>query len=94
LPKGHWHCPHGHLIDCPRPWECRPIDEGDEPITYAVLVGRRVWLFASESLAASQLKVLTDGGADGVRYRRGLSSAQVQALLSKLPEGVTVEDCR
>lgn len=94
LPPSHWHCAHGHLIDCPSPLTCPPLKADDEPKTYAVRAGHVLWLYASARTAENQLRVLADGGVEGVTYRRGLSAVQVDDMVRELPQQCTVEDCR
>jgi len=94
LPAGHWHCRHGHLIDCPSPMTCPRLSEDDEPRTYVVSAGRMTWLYASERTARLQLRVLQSGRVEDIVYRRSLSALQVDLLLASLPDDHQVEDCR
>lgn len=94
LPEGHWHCRHGHVIDCPDPMTCPPIKVDDQPLTWVVAAGKIIWLLASEAVARSQVQVLQDGGARDVMYRRALPPLMVDLLLARTPDDVHVEDCR
>lgn len=79
------------MEDCPSGPGCPRVPDG--PSVFAVLAGRMCYLYASDSLAVAQIRMLVDGGAQ-VTVRRGLTALQADLLLAGLPDDTGVEDWR
>lgn len=99
LPEGHWHCVHGHVVDCPRAWECPRIDDDEVPtagvddeLVSVVVSDARAWVYPSEFEAERGRRVLRLAGQASTVHR-GLSPAQLSHLLVDLGE-VVVADLR
>lgn len=96
LPARHRHCKHGHLSDCPTPWQCPLLHPAEEPrCTYAVQAGPTLWLFSNATLADLHVQVLLHGGAK-VRVTQHDSERAVQEMIRRLDPRFrqTIEDTR